>query len=99
VLRQSFTSRTICHFRVVIPCWRYKAVSLVKAALRSADRCQQVNEEVSSYYLSLEIGRTDEGMMIAIPAPKWALFRELSAKESANALRELASTAKLLAQW
>jgi hypothetical protein len=38
----------------------YKAVSLVKAALRSADGCQQVNEEVSSYYLSLEIGRTYE---------------------------------------
>jgi len=72
-----------------------KAVSLVKAALRSADRCQQVNEEVSSYYLSLESGRTYEGMMIAIPAPNWALFRELSAKEFANALRELASSVTL----
>jgi hypothetical protein len=74
------------------------AVSLVKAALRSADGCQQVNEEVSSYYQSLEIGRTYDGMMIAIPALRWAPFRELSAKEFANALRELASTAKLLAQ-
>ena len=33
--------------------------------------------------------------MIAIPAPIGALFRELSAKEFANALRELASSVTL----
>jgi hypothetical protein len=43
----------------------------------------------------LEIGRTYDGMMIAIPAPHWALCRELSAKEFANALRELASSVNL----
>ena len=73
----------------------YNAVSLIKAALRSAHGRQTVNEEVSSYYLSLEIGRTYDGMMIAIPAPHWALFRELSAKEFANALREVASSVNL----
>ena len=73
----------------------YNAVSLIKAALRSAHGRQKVNDEVSSYYLSLEIGRTYDGMMIAIPAPHWALFRELSEKEFANALRELASSVNL----
>ena len=34
-------------------------------------------------------------MMMAIPAPQLALFRELSAKEVANALRELASSVSL----
>jgi hypothetical protein len=73
----------------------YNAVSLIKAALRSVHGRQKVNEEVSSYYLSLEIGRTYDGMMIAIPAPHWALFRALSNKEFANALRELASSVNL----
>jgi hypothetical protein len=73
----------------------YNAVSLIKAALRRVHGRQKVNEEVSSYYLSLEIGRTYDGMMIAIPAPHWALFRALSNKEFANALRELASSVHL----
>ena len=73
----------------------YNAVSLIKAALRHAHGRQKVHDEVSGYYLALEIGRTYDGMMIAIPAPHWALFRELSAKEFANALRELASSVNL----
>jgi len=73
----------------------YNAVSLIKAALRSEHGRQKVNDEVSSYYLSLEIGRPYDGMMIAIPAPHWVLFRELSDQEFANALRELASLVSL----
>jgi IS4 transposase len=38
----------------------YNAVSLIKAALRRVHGRQKVHEEVSSYYLSLEIGRTYE---------------------------------------
>ena len=68
----------------------YNAVSLIKAALRSAHGRQKVNDEVSGYYLALEIGRTYDGMMIAIPAPHWALFRELSDQAFANVLREFA---------
>jgi hypothetical protein len=73
----------------------YNAVSRIKAALRSAHGRQKVNNEVSSYYLALEISRTYDGMMMAIPAPHWGLFRELSAQEFANALRELASSVNL----
>src|SRR5436853_272490 len=54
----------------------YNAVSLINAALRSAQGRKQVNAEVSGYYLALEIGRTYDGMMIAIPAPHWVFFRE-----------------------
>jgi Transposase DDE domain len=73
----------------------YNAVSLIKAALRSAHGRQKINDEVSGYYLALEIGRTYDGMMIAIPAPHWALFRELSTKEFAHTLRDLASSVQL----
>ena len=73
----------------------YNAVSLIKAALRSAHGRQKINNEVSGYYLSLEIGRTYDGMMIAIPAPHWTYFRELAIKEFANVLQELASSVNL----
>jgi Transposase DDE domain len=72
----------------------YHAVSLIKAALRSAHGRKQVNDEVSGYYLSLESGRTYDGMMIAIPAPHWKFFRELSDRAFADALGELASSVK-----
>jgi IS4 transposase len=73
----------------------YNAVSLIKAALRSAHGRQKVNDEVSSYYLALEMSRTYDGMMIAIPAPPWMFFRELSDKAFANVLHELASSVQL----
>src|SRR5262252_4804290 len=71
------------------------AVSLIKAALRSHQGRPKVKDEVSGYYLALEISRTYDGMMIAIPAPHWALFRDLSDQEFAGALRELASSVDL----
>src|SRR5215475_2078832 len=73
----------------------YNAVSLIKAALRSHHGRPKVKDEVSGYYLALEISRTYDGMMIAIPAPHWALFRDLSAQEFAGALHELASSVDL----
>jgi Transposase DDE domain len=73
----------------------YNAVSLIKAALRSAHGRQKVNDEVSSSYLSLEMSRTYDGMMIAIPTPHWTLFRELSAQAFADVLRELAVSVNL----
>jgi IS4 transposase len=73
----------------------YNAVSLIKAALRSEHGRKKINDEVSAYYLSLEIGRTYDGMMIAIPAPHWQFFRDLSDRDFANALRELAASVKL----
>jgi IS4 transposase len=73
----------------------YNAVSLIKAALRSHHGRTKVKDEVSSYYLSLEISRTYDGMMVAIPPPHWALFRDLSDQEFAGALRELASSVDL----
>jgi hypothetical protein len=66
----------------------YNAVSLIQAALRRAHGRQKSNAEVSSADRSLEIGRTYDGMMMAIPAPQWALFRELSAKEFAHTVRD-----------
>jgi len=73
----------------------YNAVSVIKAALRREHGRQKVNAEVSGYYLSLEIRRTYDGMMIAIPAPHWAVFGEMSDVDLAHVLRELASSVNL----
>jgi len=56
---------------------------------------QQGNEDVSSAYLALEIRQTYDGMMVAIPAPHWAVFREMSPAALAELLRELASSVRL----
>jgi len=71
------------------------AVSLINAARRSAHGRQKVHDEVSGSARSLALGRTYDGLMSAIPAPHWALFRERSAKAFAKALRELASSMHL----
>jgi len=71
------------------------AVSLIKAALRRAHGRQKSHDEVSSSYLALEIGRTYDGMLMAIPAPHWALFRACSAQEGAHVLCALASSVNL----
>jgi hypothetical protein len=73
----------------------YNAVALIKAALRYEHGRKTVHDKVSGYYLALEIGRTYDGMMIAIPAPHWTLFRDLSVPAFAEALRELASSVDL----
>ena len=73
----------------------YNAVSLIKAALRSHHGRQKVHDGVSSYFLSLEIRRTYDGMMVAIPAPHWAVFRALSPREFASVLHGLASSVDL----
>lgn len=82
-------------FALCLALLAYNAVSLIKAALRSEHGRKKINDEVSAYYISLEIGRTYDGMMIAIPAPHWRVFRDLSARDFADALRELAATVKL----
>jgi hypothetical protein len=73
----------------------YNAVSGMKAAWRRAHGKPKGNNAVSSYDLSWEIRQTDDGMMSAIPAPHWAVCREMSPAEFAGVLRELASSATL----
>jgi hypothetical protein len=71
------------------------AVSVMKAAWRRDQGKHQGNTDVSSSSLSLEIRHTYDGMMIASPAPHWAVFRERSPAAFAGVLRELASSVKL----
>jgi len=68
----------------------YHAVSVIKAAMRSVHGQKTVEQNISGYYLSLEISGAYQGMMIAIPPEHWIKFRVLSATEMAEILRHLA---------
>jgi hypothetical protein len=70
------------------------AVAVLKAALRAAHGAEAA-ERLSGYYLTLELRQTYDGMMIAIPAKHWVVFRRLSDAQLARVLRELAGQVKL----
>lgn len=69
-------------------------LAVSKAALRAVHGEEKV-EELSGYYLGLEIAGVYRGMMIAIPAEHWVGFQTMGASELAGLLRELAARLKL----
>lgn len=73
----------------------YNAVSLIKAAMSVPFGWPKIESDVSGYYLSLEIARTTPGMLIALPEKTWKPFRDLSAKQLAVTLVELAQHVRL----
>lgn len=73
----------------------YHAVSVIKAALRAIHGRETVEQEVSGYYLSLEISQTYDGMMVAIPPRHWKKFRTLTPTQLARLLKELAANINL----
>ena len=55
-------------------CVAYNAVSVVKAAIRAAQGKKYVEEELSMYYLTLEVAQVTAGMMIADPGSRTGRF-------------------------
>jgi IS4 transposase len=68
----------------------YNAVSVLKAALRAVHGEEKVTKELSAYYLTLEISKTYDGMMVAIPAPHWQIFQDLTPSAFASTLKTIA---------
>jgi len=73
----------------------YNVLSAVKGALRAVHGEEKIEAELSSYYLADEIAGTYRGMMIAIPAEEWLVFRDLGTEGWAALLRELADRVQL----
>jgi len=69
----------------------YNAVSLVKAALRAIYGYEKIESEISWYYLCLHLSKVYAGMMIAVPAKYWEIFRCWDDKQFATLLKELAA--------
>jgi IS4 transposase len=68
----------------------YNVVSVVKAALVAAHGREFVQEQLSMYYLTLEVAQVSTGMNIAIEEKHWIVFRDMSATQFAHTMVELA---------
>jgi IS4 transposase len=65
------------------------AVAVIKAALRAVHGDEEA-DELSGYYMALEIQQVHEGMMIALPHEHWELFGRMSVATFARTLKEIA---------
>jgi hypothetical protein len=73
----------------------YNVYASVKAALRAAHGAEQVEREVSDYFLADEIAGTYRGMMIAIPEKHWQPLANADTQTLATLLVDLAKKAHL----
>lgn len=73
----------------------YNVLGIVKGALRAAHGAETIDQEVSGYHLAQEIAGMKEGMMVAIPAKEWQVFRSLTVEQLVVVLRELAGNVRL----
>lgn len=65
------------------------AVAVLKGAIRATHGDEDA-DAMSAYYMALEIKQVHEGMMIALPAEEWAIFRTMSVAEFAAQLKAMA---------
>ena len=89
----AYPQAAIFAFCLALTAWNL--VSTIKASLAAVHGEEHVDDNVSGFYLSLEISQTTPGMMIAIPPKHWRVFRTLEAEPLAKLLKELASHANL----
>jgi hypothetical protein len=69
----------------------YNAVAVLKASLRAAHGADKVKEQVSGYYLALEIRQAYDGMAVAIAPQFWEPLRGLAPQSMAGWLLEVAA--------
>jgi hypothetical protein len=87
--------RTLCYpkaalFAFCLGLLACNAVALLKAALRAEHGEDVVRQQLSAYYMVLEVRQTYAGMMVAIPPAEWVVFEEFSDRAVAQVLREIA---------
>jgi len=68
----------------------YNVVALLKGALRAAHGTAYVEEQLSMYYLTLEVAQVATGMEIALGTEPWTIFRQMTTAELATALVAIA---------
>ena len=66
------------------------AVAVIKAALRAVHG-EDKADELSGYYLALEVKQVHGGMMIALPPVRWNVFSRMETPEFAETLKQIAA--------
>jgi IS4 transposase len=64
--------------------------AVMKAALRATHGVEEA-DDMSAYYMALEIRQVREGMMIALPPENWTVFRTMSVPAFAARLKKMAT--------
>jgi hypothetical protein len=87
--------RTLCYpkaalFVFCLALMAANAVAVIKAALRAAHGTEAA-DELSGYYLALEVRQVHPGLMIAIPPENWSPIAALTAKAFAFWLKDVAA--------
>jgi IS4 transposase len=91
--------RTLCYpkaalFAFCLALVAANAVAVIKAALRAAHG-EEKADELSGYYLALEVKQVHTGMTIALPPACWGIFRGLAAPRFAMLLKKIAAQVDL----
>jgi IS4 transposase len=73
----------------------YNMQSAIKGIMRAVHGAEKIEQEFSRYFMAEEISRVHEGMLIALPAEEWLIFREMPVGEFAEFLRGLAAQVQL----
>jgi hypothetical protein len=86
---------TLCYPRAAlfvfcVAVMAYNLQSAIKGVMRSEHGAEKVENDLSRYFVSGEIGQVYRGMMVALPPEEWAVFRNMSFKEYAGVLKRLA---------
>jgi Transposase DDE domain len=69
----------------------YNVVAVVKGALRAAHGAAYVAEQLSMYYLTLEVAQVATGLEIALGPEPWEIFQQMSTTEFAATLVAIAT--------
>jgi hypothetical protein len=86
---------TLCYpkaalFAFCVAVAAYNVQSAIKRVLGGVHPEEKIEDNFSRYFMAGEIAGVHRGMMIALPAEEWDVFRTMTAKEFAEFLRDVA---------
>jgi len=86
---------TLCYPRAAlfvfcVAVMAYNLQSAIKGVMRSEHGAEKVENDLSRYFVSGEIGQVYRGMMVALPPEEWVFLRTMSLQDYAAFLKRLA---------
>ena len=73
----------------------YNVMAVVKAGMRAVHGEEKIANEVSGYYIAGEIGRTHEGMAVAILPQEWEVFQTMKSEAFIAIFLRMAGNVKI----
>ncbi len=70
-------------------------MAVIKSAMRGVHGEEKINNEISGYHIAGEIGRTHEGMSVAISPEEWSEINQLNQSDFTRFLLRLSEIIQL----